>query len=169
MTTGAWIVAGRGSSTGGRVFARYFGWVVLGIALIWWGRLDPTVTAVLVLTAALYIGFRTPTWCGAITRRQQICRNNAHGVMMGCHLREHRWQKLRLAIVPKSWSALWGRLWRTDKMQALGLVVASFGALFGGLQALGTFVSGAQRQCAEFRATCPDAWPRPGWPSPRRA
>lgn len=25
---------------------------------------------------------------------------------MGCHLREHRFQKLRLAIVPRSWRAL---------------------------------------------------------------
>ena len=134
-------MAGKRPSTAGRVLARYFGWATLGFALIWWGRLDPTVTAVLVLTAAVYIGFRTPTWCGAVTRRQQICRNNAYGVLMGCHLREHRWQKLRLAIIPKSWAALWGWLWRADKLQALGLVVACFSALFGGLQALGTFVA----------------------------
>jgi hypothetical protein len=133
----------RRSSSAGRVVARYVGWVTLGVALVWWGRLDPTITAVLVLTAALYIGFRTPTWCGAMTRRNQVCRNNAHGVLMGCHLREHRWQKLRMAIIPKCWSALWGWLWRADKFQTLGLVIAAVTAVFGGLQALGTFVGGS--------------------------
>lgn len=133
----------RRSSSAGRVVARYFGWITLGVALVWWGRLDPTITAVLVLTAALYIGFGTPTWCGAMTRRNQVCRNNAHGILMGCHLREHRWQKLRMAIIPRYWSALWAWLWRTDKFQTLGLVVGVVTAVFGGLQALGTFVAGS--------------------------
>jgi hypothetical protein len=57
---------------------------------------------------------------------------------MGCHLREHRWQKLRLAIIPMSWSALCGRLWRADKASALNLAIAAIVAVFGGLQALGT-------------------------------
>ncbi len=128
----------RRSSPVSRTIARYFGWISLGTALILWGRLDPTVTAVLVLTAALYIGFRTPTWCGAETRNRQLCRKNAYGVLMGCSYRQHRWQKLKLAVIPMAWRKLWDVLWRADKVQTVGLVVALFTAVFGGLQALGT-------------------------------
>jgi hypothetical protein len=74
-----------------------------------------------------------------MTRQHQICRNNASGILMGCHLREHHWQKLRLAIVPRAWSALWARLWRADKTQAPIIVISALGVLFAGLQALGTF------------------------------
>jgi hypothetical protein len=130
----------RRPSAVGRLLARYFGWVALGIALVWWGHFDPVVTAGLVLTAALYIGFRMPTWCGAMTRDATLCRRNANGVLMGCSYRQHRWQKLRLAIIPMAWSELWSRIWRGDKVQALGLIVAAFTAIFGGFQALGTFV-----------------------------
>jgi hypothetical protein len=58
---------------------------------------------------------------------------------MGCYLREHRWQKLRLAIIPKAWSALWERLWRADKTQAPILVISAVGVLFTGFQTLVTF------------------------------
>jgi hypothetical protein len=131
------------SSTLGRVLARYFGWVTVAIALAVWGKVDPTVTILLALTGALYTAFRTPTWCGAITRRRMVCRNNAQGVLMGCHLREHKWQKLRLAVIPKAWSSLWNWMWRTDKMQTATLAVTGLGVIFGGFEALGTFVAPA--------------------------
>jgi hypothetical protein len=58
---------------------------------------------------------QAPAWCVAMTRRGQMCRNNSSGVLMGCHLREHKWQKIKVTFVPRMWSQLNRGLWAGPK------------------------------------------------------
>lgn len=55
--------------------------------------------------------FLAPVWCGAVTRRNEFCRNNSWGLLLGCHLREHRWQKFRMIFVTRRWQQLNRGLW----------------------------------------------------------
>jgi hypothetical protein len=55
--------------------------------------------------------FLAPVWCGAVTRKGQSCRNNSWGLLLGCHLREHRWQKFKMMFVTRRWQQLNRGLW----------------------------------------------------------
>jgi hypothetical protein len=59
----------------------------------------------------LYFLFMAPLWCGATTRNSTLCRNNSSGLLMGCHLREHKWQKIKFLFVPRLWDRLNRGLW----------------------------------------------------------
>ena len=50
--------------------------------------------------------FFAPVWCGAVTRKDEFCRNNSWGLLLGCHLREHRWQKFKMMFVSRRWQQL---------------------------------------------------------------
>lgn len=104
--------------------ARYWGWLVVLVVVyrLSLGRFD-WWSLVLSLSALLYFSLVVPAWCGAVTRGDRLCRNNAHGLLMGCHLREHRFQKLSLVIVPKSWRALMRRVW-DNPLPTTGAVVS---------------------------------------------
>lgn len=43
----------------------------------------------------LYFAFQVPTYCGAATRDGAGCRNDARGLLLGCHIHQHRWARLR--------------------------------------------------------------------------
>ncbi|WP_406636251.1 hypothetical protein [Amycolatopsis sp. WGS_07] len=60
--------------------------------------IGPGVIAVLSAFVVLYGLFQAPTWCCAPTRKNEFCRNNANGILLGCHLRQHKWQKLKMAF-----------------------------------------------------------------------
>ncbi len=83
-----------------RLLWRRGGRVAIAITLVAWEPLDPGNNLLLITAGVLHFSFVTPVWCGAVTREGRLCRNNAHGLLLGCHLREHRWQKLTLAIAP---------------------------------------------------------------------
>jgi hypothetical protein len=55
--------------------------------------------------------FLAPVWCGAVTRKDEFCRNNSWGLLLGCHLREHRWQKFKMIFVTRRWQQLNRGLW----------------------------------------------------------
>jgi hypothetical protein len=91
---------------------------------------------VLVLSVAAlgYFLFQAPLWCGAVTREGTLCRNNSSGLLIGCHLREHKWQKLKMAFVPKAWRELNRGLWATPRegvntLAGLGSVVSALAAV----------------------------------------
>lgn len=81
---------------------RYWGYVLLLAIIVVWGtrQREPGVLAVLSGIAALYFLFQAPLWCCAETRQDQLCRNNSSGLLMGCHIREHKWQRLKMAFYP---------------------------------------------------------------------
>jgi hypothetical protein len=82
---------------------RYWGFVALGAAIIGWVTGTLTLVLILILAAGAfgYFLLQAPVWCGAMTREGQMCRNNSTGLLLGCHLREHKWQKLRMTFVPR--------------------------------------------------------------------
>jgi hypothetical protein len=50
-------------------------------------------TIILAAAAFGYFVFWVPVWCGAANRQDgTFCRGNSHGLMMGCHRRQHKWQ-----------------------------------------------------------------------------
>jgi hypothetical protein len=52
-----------------------------------------------------------PVWCGTDTRKHESCRNNSYGLLLGCHLQQHRWQKFRMMFVSRRWQQLNKGLW----------------------------------------------------------
>jgi hypothetical protein len=42
-------------------------------------------------------------------------RNNSTGLLLGCYLREHKWQKLRMTFVPRKWRELNRGLWASPR------------------------------------------------------
>ncbi|MEV4601296.1 hypothetical protein AB0K15_28330 [Amycolatopsis sp. NPDC049253] len=63
----------------------------------------PGVTAVPSVFVVLYCLFQAPMWCCAPTGASQFCRNNANGILLGCHLRQHKFEKLKLAVRQRAW------------------------------------------------------------------
>ncbi|MFE7213296.1 hypothetical protein ACFU93_25545 [Streptomyces sp. NPDC057611] len=108
-----------------RGFGKYWGWVVFAVLVAGWLTFDfgPVVLVVLSGVSAFYFFFSVPVWCGA-AGRGGTCRNNSHGVLMGCHLRQHKWQKLKMIF----WTARWARL-RQELFQNTTTTLASLGGV----------------------------------------
>jgi hypothetical protein len=60
--------------------------------------------------------------------------NNSHGLLLGCHLRQHKWQKIRMALAVKDWKIINRGLWTSPK---------EILATLGGVIAIGTFLASA--------------------------
>ena len=113
---------------------RYWGYLALAAGIVGWFTHTLTVVVILVLSVAAvgYFLLQTPVWCGAITRGDQLCRNNSHGLLLGCHLREHKWQKIKMVFAVKGWQIINRGLWSSPK-EILATV--------GGLISIGTFLA----------------------------
>lgn len=94
-------------------FKKYWGYVVLAILLsAWWiSSVGPAFLIVLSAAATFYFLFQAPVFCGAANRNEKPCRNNASGLLLGCQLQQHKWQKLKLLVVPAAWRRLNRGLW----------------------------------------------------------
>jgi hypothetical protein len=92
-------------------------------------------TAVLALAgrAFIYALIQAPLVCGA-AGRDGPCRNNSHGILLGCWIRQHKWQRLRRLFVSQRWSDLAMALLGSPK-DALATISA--------LIAIGTFAATA--------------------------
>lgn len=87
---------------------KYWGYPLLLLIFGGWISEDigPTVLLAASLLAGAWFLFRAPVWCGARTRQDERCRNNASGLLMGCRLRQHKWQNLRALLNIPQWSDL---------------------------------------------------------------
>jgi len=130
-----------------RLLSRYWGILALtAVVLCWVGLVAGSLAAssvalailVLSVAAAGYFLFQFPLWCRAETRAGQPCRNNSHGLLIGCYLREHKWQRLKLAFYPKKWRELNRRLWSSAKDGAVTL--GGIGSAVSALAAVIAFV-----------------------------
>jgi hypothetical protein len=121
---------------------RYWGFLALAAALGCWvglvlGKVTTAVfglVLILSVAAVVYFLFQAPLWCGAVTREGTLCRNNSSGLLIGCHLREHKWQKLKMTFVPKAWRELNRGLWATPRegvntLAGLGSAVSALAAV----------------------------------------
>jgi hypothetical protein len=118
----------------GRFLSRYWGYVALAIAVV--GAFEHlAAVAVLVLAglAFVYVLVQAPLVCLA-AGREGPCRNNSHGMLLGCWIRQHKLQRLKRLFIPKGWSDLAGTLFGSPK-DALATISA--------LIAIGTFAATA--------------------------
>ncbi|MER7173013.1 hypothetical protein [Streptomyces mesophilus] len=114
-------------------------WGVLAGALLIaaWINASAGPAVVLTLSAAvlLWSSFQAPVSCGAPVRgHADGCRNNASGVLMGCHYRQHRWQKLKMLLVRRQLRAFCSGLFSDGK--ATVITLAGVGSFISGLAAL---------------------------------
>lgn len=105
-----------------------WGYLLLGIVAYGWlgANMGPGVIAVLSTVVVFYTLFQAPMWCCATTRGGDPCRNNSYGILLGCHVRQHKWQKMTMAVHSSSWGRLTKRVW-----SSLGGAAASVSALAG--------------------------------------
>ena len=113
-----------------RLLTRYWGYLAVAIAVTGYflHGLKLAVVLVLALGALGYFLFQAPMWCGAETRKGEWCRRNSHGLIRGCSLRQHKWQRLRQTFTPAGARA----------------VVATSKSVSGALGTIGGVVAGVQ-------------------------
>jgi len=101
--------------------------ILVVVAYGWFGTaMGPGIIAMLSGLVVLYTLFQAPMWCCANTRSGEPCRNNAYGILLGCHVRQHKWQKMKMAVSASSWGQLTKRV-----LSSVGGVSASISALAG--------------------------------------
>lgn len=114
-------------------------WGVIAAALLiaaWINKAaGPAIVASLSALVLIWCFFQAPVTCGAPVRgRDDGCRNNATGLLMGCHIRQHRWQKLKLLIVRRRVREFCTGLFSDGKETLVTL--AAVGSFISGLAAL---------------------------------
>ena len=121
-----------------RYLFRYLGFLALIIALGGWvtHRIIPSMILVLSVAAVGYFLFQARLLYGSPTRDETLCRNNSSGLVIGCHLRQHKWQKLKMIVVPNKWPGLSRGLW-----VSLREAVTTLGALTGAVSAIANAVA----------------------------
>jgi hypothetical protein len=116
---------------------KYWGYLLFVVLITaWWTQsFGPVGLIALSALTMMFFLFRAPVWCGAVTRGNDFCRKNARGLLMGCSYQQHKWQKLKLAVVPPKWRQLNRGLWISPEKS-----LASVAALGGGLSAVAAVV-----------------------------
>ena len=61
------------------------------------------VIAILSVLALAYFLVQAPLTCGAAVRKGDHCRNNSHGLLLGCWIRQHKWQRARDVFISRKW------------------------------------------------------------------
>ncbi len=88
----------------------YWGYILFGLLVfsVWNGSIGAGTSAVMTALLAVYVLFQAPVWCGAENRSRgdevEYCRNNSYGLLVGCWIRKHKWEKLK--------TPWWGSRWR---------------------------------------------------------
>lgn len=98
----------RSASQMGSWLAPLLAIAVLGY--LWVGPFTPVAIAVGGAAVMLWLLFAAPVTCGA-SGREGRCRNNATGLLRGCWIRQHRWQKLKTIGIRPTWQKLNRGLW----------------------------------------------------------
>ena len=108
-----------------KLLRRYWGWLVLAVVLIgWFSGLAWPVLIILSLLSAIYFLLEAPVWCGAPTNDGTPCKNNSTGLLRGCWIREHKWERLKMLVSPANWRELNDGLWDSprDRLNTLAAV-----------------------------------------------
>ena len=121
-------------------------WGVLAGALLIAAWINRTAGPAVVITLSgivlLWCLFQAPVPCGAEVRAKggrDGCRNNARGLLLGCHITQHRLQKLRMLLFRRQIRTFCSGLFSDGK--ATVVTLAGLGSFISGLAAL---VPGAQ-------------------------
>lgn len=80
----------------------YWGLIALVIAVTGWltANIGPGGLSLLFALSFVWFLLQAPLPCGAPIRQQGLtCRNNARGLLRGCRVEQHKWQRLRSLFV----------------------------------------------------------------------
>jgi len=101
----------------GRFLQRYWGYIVLALVILGWVTHAVGYAFVLILSvvALVYFLVQAPLTCGAEVRKGDHCRNNSHGLLLGCWIRQHKWQRAKNIFVSRKWQSTIHDLMGTPK------------------------------------------------------
>ncbi|MEU7774951.1 hypothetical protein AB0C44_26855 [Micromonospora taraxaci] len=119
-----------------KVLRRYWGLLaLLALIAVWWsGNAGPELLYFLSAGVVIWSLLQAPAWCGAGTRKRgAFCRNNSYGLLLGCHIREHRWQKFKLLFWNRRWAEFSRGTWATPASR-----LATVTGLVGTVSAIAT-------------------------------
>jgi hypothetical protein len=119
-----------------RGVARWWGLIFVVALVAAWRSEAATATALLTLSGLVTVWalFLAPVWCGAsIRQRGEFCRNNSWGLLLGCHLRQHKWQKLKMIFVSRRWQQFTRGMWSSPSA-----ILATVSGVAGILSAVAT-------------------------------
>jgi hypothetical protein len=109
-------------------------WAAIPILIwIWTRPTDATLRAAISATYAVFFLLAAPVWCAAQNRNGTYRRNNSTGLLVGCHLRQHRRQKITALTRVRSARELTGRPFHDPQTGAA--VIAAAAALISGAAA----------------------------------
>ncbi len=112
---------------------RYWGYLAFVVLITaWWTRsIGPAALIVLSVLVTGYFLFQAPVWCCATNRDKTLCRNNSGGLLLGCSKRQHKWQKLKMTIIPHGWRQLNRGLWASPRegLTTLGAIAGVLSSL----------------------------------------
>lgn len=102
---------------GARRWESYWGYFLLLLLIPAWssvaagpGLIGPLFVLFLSVAETYYFLFQVPSVCHAPTRDQGGCRNNTSGILWGCWINQHRWERLKMLMRPERWEELRHRL-----------------------------------------------------------
>lgn len=87
-----------------KLLNRYGGYILAALLVFMWlsGAVGPVAIIIMSVVVSLYFLLAAPLWCGAINRDgSTLCRRNSRGLLLGCGYRQHKWQKIKLAFIPR--------------------------------------------------------------------
>jgi len=89
----------------GRLLRRYWGYLALVLAILGWftHTFGYTLIVIASLVALVYFLIQAPLTCCAEIRTGDHCRNNSHGLLVGCWIRQHKWQRAKDIFVSRKW------------------------------------------------------------------
>jgi hypothetical protein len=114
---------------------RYLGYLLLiGAIILFFAReVGPLAVSGAFALCALWMLLAAPTWCGAKNRGEGYCRNNTSGLLGGCAIRQHKWQRFKALVgIERFQNAFRG--WFTGVPQQVatcGLIVSAVGVVAG--------------------------------------
>ena len=114
---------------------RYWGYLLFGGAVVLFFARDvgPVAVSGAFAFCTLWMLLAAPTWCGAKNRGEGYCRNNTSGLLGGCQIRQHKWQRFKaLARLDRFQNAFRG--WFTGAQQQVAtcaLVASTVGVVAG--------------------------------------
>ena len=89
----------------GRLLQRYWGYLALTLAILGWvmHAFGYALILIMSLAALVYFLLQAPLTCRADIRNGDHCRNNSYGLLLGCWIRQHKWQRARDIFVSRKW------------------------------------------------------------------
>ena len=88
-----------------KIARRYWGYLALVLVVLGWAThlFGYALILILSLVALIYFLVQAPLSCCAEIRSGLRCRNNSHGLLLGCWVRQHKWQRFRDVFVSRKW------------------------------------------------------------------